>query len=494
MLEAIFYGTFISEDKLTIKRALYLFFMWLGLPLVVVHMMLNTFVGGLFQIMLMGYSDVAKVTYRQPYYTWTGDIGLHDLNIAPLEDSSDFSPMTAKDVRVDMPSWGVLMQVAGALDSEDTGSEEHVDKSMAFIDKIDHVGIHFQGLKTEFDDGLPDALSYFGLSSAAPFEAEGCVGDVYWSGSELAEMGIADKGVDLNFSLSTRADDGLIVLKGVMDAPSASRVDFEQHYKAARLSDFIDAEEDQRIASYQLIEVHDAGFIKARNNFCAKRDGVSPEEFVERHIQSIQRLLLMQGFRAGVSLETIYRAYLKNGYLKVEAKPNGNIRMQDYGHYAPADQFKLYNASVSSNGIKPSALQMEVLPAKSIPYSFQGSTWDWVAEETANPEAGLNDKSGARRASLSGRGSLFDPAAPVQVVEAPTPDEAATKIDEKTIAFSDAGQHIGDHVVVITIYGDKRRGDIETANGKQIGLRVYVGGGYAIQHIERNYIRSIERL
>lgn len=495
MLEALFYGTFISEDKLTIKRALYLLVIWLGLPLVVVHLVLNTFVGGMFQLMLTGYSDVAKVTYRQPYYTWTGDIGLRDLNIAPLQAGSDFSPLTANDVLIDMPSWGVLMQVAGALNSADTGSEEHVDESMAFIDKIDHVGIHFRGLKAEFDDGLPDALSYFGLSSAAPFEAEGCVGDVYWSGSEVGSMGIADNGVDLNFTLSTNAKDGLVVLKGTLDAPSASKVDFEQHYKSGRLSEFIDSDEKQRIPSYQLIEVRDAGFIKARNAFCAKRDGVSPDEFVERHIQSIQRLLLMQGFHAGVSLETIYRAYLNNGYLKIEAKPNGNIRMQDYGHYAPADQFKLYNASVSTSGINPSVLQMEVVPAKTIPYNFEGSTWDWVAEEIANPEAGLGNQSGARRASLSGRGSLFDPAAPAPpVADAAKPVEEVAVVDEKAIAFSDAGKHIGARVVVITIHGDKRRGEIETASGKDIGLRVYVGQGYAIQHIERNYIRSIEKV
>ncbi|MEO6172695.1 MAG: hypothetical protein ABIP02_06220, partial [Arenimonas sp.] len=403
---------------------------------------------------------------------------------------------TAKDVRVDMPSWGVLMQVAGALDSDGTEDEDYEKKSLAFIDKIDHVGIHFQGLKAEFDDGLPDALSYFGLSSAAPFEAEGCVGDAYWSGSEVGNMGIADNGVDLNFTLSAKADEGLVILKGTLEAPSASKVNFEQHYKGARLSNF-NSDDKERIPTYQLIEVHDAGFIKARNAFCAKRDGASPEEFVERHVQSIQRLLLMQGFHAGVSLETIYRDYLKNGYLKIEAKPNGNIRMQDYSNYAPADQFKLYNATISSRAFKPVALQMEVQPAKAIPFSFEGSTWDWLAEEAKNPEAGLNDQSGSRRASLSGRGSLFDPAAPAVAVAATgasKPADALALVNEKLIEFSDAGKHLGDRVIVMTIYGDKRRGEIESANGKDVGLRVYVGQGYAIQHIERSYIRSIERV
>ncbi len=495
MLEGIFYGTFISDDKLTINRILYLIIVWLGLPLFVVHLLLNTLVGGLFQLALMGYGDAAEVKYREPYYTWTGDIGVHDLVIDPLDDNSDFSPLTARDVRIDMPSWGVLMQVAGALDSEGVEDEEYETTSLAFIDKIDHVGIHFQGLKTEFDDGLPEALSYFGLSSAAPFEAEGCTKDVYWVSNEISGMGIVDNGVDLNFTLSTQASDGLVILKGVMNAPASSKVDFEQHYKAASLSRFVDSEDGDYVPSYQRIEVRDDGFIKARNAFCAKRDKITSDEFVERHVQSVQRLLLMQGFHAGVSLETVYRDYLKNGYLKIEAKPNRNIRMQDYGHYAVADQFKLYNANISSTNTKPMALQMEGLPAKSIPNNFQGSTWDWIAEETANPEAGLNNQSGARRASLSGRGSLFDPAAPTApVAEAAKPAEAVAKVDEKAIAFSDAGKHIGERVVIITIHGDKRRGDIETANGNDIGLRVYVGQGYAIQHIERSYIRSIEKV
>lgn len=492
MLEAIFYGTFIHDKKLTGKRALYLGFVWIVIPLFIVHALLNMFVGALFQLALGSYSEVANISYRQPYYTWTGDLGVRDLRITPLEDASTFSPMTAKDVRIDMPSWGVLMQVAGALDSGNPGDEEREASSMEFINKIDHVGIHLQGLKTEFDDGLPDVLSNFGLSSAAPFEAEGCTSHGYWSGSEVAGMGIADQGVDLNFTLSTLEENGRITLKGTMKAPAASKVDFEQHYKARTLTDFIESEENNRIHTYQRIEIRDAGFTKARNAFCAKRDGIAEAEFVERHVQSIQRLLLMQGFHAGPAVERVYRAYLKNGYLKVEAKPNINISQDDYREYAAADQFKLYNAQISSSGLPPVTLQMDVLPAKTIPYSFEGSTWDWLAIEAANPEAGLDNKSGARRASLNGRGSLFDPAAPAPVVQAEVVSEVV-EVEDNTIAFSEASRHIGDRVVVTTIHGDKRYGDIESAKGKELGLRVYVAGGYAIQHIERGLIRSIEK-
>jgi hypothetical protein len=293
MLTSIFYGTFIDEKKLTPVRLAYLALMWLGLPILFLHLFMNAFVGFLFQMALMGYQDVAEASYREPYYTWTGDIGIHELRITPLEGENGFSPLTAKDVRIDMPSWGVLMQVAGALNSDEVGSEEYESRSLTFIDKIDHVGIHFQGLKTEFDDGLPEVLGYFGLSSAAPFEAEGCVSDGYWDGDEVEKMGIADEGVDLNFTLGTLAETGTVTLKGTLKAPAASEVNFEQHYKATRLSSFIEADEKDRIYVYQNIEVRDAGFNKARNAFCAKRDGVSPEEFVERHIQSIHCLLRM---------------------------------------------------------------------------------------------------------------------------------------------------------------------------------------------------------
>lgn len=492
MLEAIFYGTFIHEKKLTGKRALYLGVVWIVIPLFIVHALINTFVGALFQLALTGYADVAKISYRQPYYTWTGDLGIRELSITPLEDASDFSPLTAKNLRIDMPSWGVLMQVAGALDTGDSGDPESEASSMEFINKIDHVGIHLEGLKTEFDDGLPDVLSYFGLSSASPFESEGCIADVYWSGSEVAKMGIADNGVDLNFTLSTLKTSGQITLKGTLKAPAAAQVNFEQHYKATKLSDFIESEEKDRIHTYQRIEVRDAGFTKARNSFCAKRDGITEAEFVERHLQAIQRLLLMQGFHAGASVEATYRAYLKNGYLKIEAKPSANVRPEDYRQYAAADQFKLYNAEISSSGITPVALQMDVLPAKPIPYDFVGSTWDWVAVEIANPEAGLDNKSGAKKASLSGRGSLFDPATPAAIVQPAVLDEVL-EVEDNTIAFGEAARHIGDRVIVTTIHGDKRYGDIESAKGNALGLRVYVAGGYAIQHIERGLIRTIEK-
>lgn len=488
MLAKIFYGTFLDEERLTAARGAYLLALWVLVPLWVVCGLIKMLVGSIFMMGLAPYTQVADVSYHQPFFTWTGDIGVNDLRIDPNEDAGDLQPLRARRITVDMPSWGVLMQIAGAFDSNDRSEQEQASATLPFIDKIDHVGVRLEGLQAEFDDGLPEALQDVGLASAAPFEAEGCVGDGYWVGDELTGMGLPYDGVDLQVGLSTDAANGTVSVQGSLASPHASRVEFVQRYKASSLASFLDSEDDAQIVSYERIAVQDAGFVKARNAFCAKRDGVSEGEFVERHIAAIRRRLQAMGLQAGPAIEQAYRSYLAKGTLVVEAHPSASIRQADYHHYAVADQQRLYNATLSVAGLAPVPLRLAETPARPIPENFDGSTWDLVAQEAAHPELVMAGP--ARAVSLSGRASLF--AAPAPVAAAPT--VAAAVADDAPLTYDDLAEHVGDRMLVTTIYGDKRIGRIESFSKRDIGLRVYVAAGYAIQHIERSQIRSIEAL
>jgi hypothetical protein len=194
------------------------------------------------------------------------------------------------------------------------------------------------------------------------------------------------------------------------------------------------------------------------------------------------------GLQAGPEIEQAYRQYLAKGSLVVEAHPSGSIRQADYHHYAVADQQRLYNATMSVAGLAPVPLRLAETPVRPIPESFEGSTWDLVAQETAHPE--LVATGPARSVSLSGRESLFTaPAA-----EASAPVVAAAPVEDAPLTYDDLAEHVGDRMLITTIYGDKRIGRIETFSKRDIGLRVYIAAGYAIQHIERGQIRSVEAL
>jgi len=488
MLEAIFYGTFLGEDRLSPQRAAYLLLLWVLVPLGLVCLLINMMVGTIFMLGLSQFTSVADVDFRAPFFTWTGDIGVNDLRIDPHDDEGGLQPLQARRVLVDMPSWGVLMQIAGAFDRGENSEEQQARESLAFIEKIDHVGVAVTGLRADFDDGLPEALQNFGLASAAPFEAEGCVGDDYWGASELEVMGLPDRGVDLSVRLSTHPDEDEIHVDGRLDAPGSSHVAFSQHYKARSLAAFLDSEDEDRISRYERIEVRDEGFVHARDAYCAKRDGVSAAEFTERHVAAIQRRLQALGLHAGADVERAYRAYLAKGTLVIEAEPSGTIRRADYHHYAVADQQRLYNATIAAGGGAPIPLRLEEAKVRSMPASFGGSTWDLVALEQSDPDR-VDTAGPGRAVSLSGRTSLFAPPPPKPV--AATPIAASEPDKTAPLGYEDLASRIGDRMLIVTIYGHKRLGRIESFGRKEIQLRISVGGGYAIQHIERGQIRSI---
>src|SRR5207344_2419115 len=140
---------------------------------------------------------------------------------------------------------------------------------------------------------------------------------------------------------------------------------------------------------------------KARDAYCAKRDGVSPREFSERHVRAIQRGLEVFGMHAGADIERVYRGYLANGSLLIEAKPYGTVRRADYGQYAAADLQRMYNAKISSDGIAPVPLVLETVPARPVPAGFKGGAWDLIALEDAAP-AIVSEDIPAAAASVGG--------------------------------------------------------------------------------------------
>jgi hypothetical protein len=59
------------------------------------------------------------------------------------------------------------------------------------------------------------------------------------------------------------------------------------------------------------------------------------------------------------------------------------------------------------------------------------------------------------------------------------------------LTYDDLGQHIGERMLITTIYGDVRRVTIDAYSKQEIIVRAYVIGGYMTQHIPRSQIRSV---
>ena len=70
----------------------------------------------------------------------------------------------------------------------------------------------------------------------------------------------------------------------------------------------------------------------------------------------------------------------------------------------------------------------------------------------------------------------------------------ATRAQSRPLQFQELGQNLGRHVVVITEYGDRREGVVDSVSGSTLHLRISAGVGYAVTNFERSHVRSITLL
>ena len=554
MIDRIFYGTFLGgRSRMSPARAGYLFVIWVLVPGLLLFMFQRMVVGMVFTGMFSGLSQRmdADISFRHPFYTWTGDVGFEDLSISPREADPEFPfTMSVKRVTIDLPNLGVMQKALYTM-----GGDEDESGLLRVVDKLDHIGLHVEGMRFDNFDELPGILDQVGRATAAPLEAEGCVGDVFWTNTELPKLGIQNNGVDLHLTLQNVPDQLEVHVLGELVSPQSSRAEFTQHYKAPSMSAFLDAEE--HVANYERLAITDDGFIAKRDAYCAKRDGVAPEEFRERHLASVRRLLQEEGMRPTEEVETVYRQYLTNGKLVVEARPNQNVKREDYHHYSVADQAMMYNGTLAAGG-KPVPIRVVEVPSHLIPVNFEGSTWDLVAAE-ARAAGGSADSMATALAPASTPAATVPAAAPASApavasgnalataavaTVAPTaqtapaaaakplaqaaaaPAKVAPKVEElpawaippkttrttvdgrplasslppkgnakrvpfQRIAFEELSQHIGDKIQITTIYGERLDGRVESVSGGNLRFRSSPAMGYAVTNFDRSKIRSI---
>ena len=182
------------------------------------------------------------------------------------------------------------------------------------LDKADVDGLRlsFEGFDTRSGtEPTLGTLGPIGPLSASPFEAEGCVQHAYFVRGELAEMGVSGGATSLDVEL--REDASRVATRIVLTTPGASRVQYDREETLAEPTSLLRLGEVATATVSERWDVSDLGFVRARNAWCAKQDGIDEATFVARHVAAVQRLLETRGLLADAPAIAAYRDFAEKG-------------------------------------------------------------------------------------------------------------------------------------------------------------------------------------
>ena len=238
------------------------------------------------------------VSYRSCWPNPFGGTWVSDVTLIPLEDDEE-EVFHFEHLTVDVP----MMQYYRSGFSR---------KKNALLTAIKDIRLEFSGGQGVMTIPFTSEMVVFGNASAAPFEADGCAEDGAWISSELADMGLSPEGTELTMSWH-RTEDRLIREHSI-HTPGAGRVDYrgeELLHDNFPLFSLAESGRSELVASEW--HVKDEGFGKARNAYCARKDGITPGAFVDRHLQTVQRTLAALGLEPTPAAQSAYRRYVEDG-------------------------------------------------------------------------------------------------------------------------------------------------------------------------------------
>jgi hypothetical protein len=264
----------------------------IGFVFLVLHQV-NFLVG---RSLLIAFGNGADSTYKGAWFDLKGDLVAKDFVLKPYGDDVDVT-LTFKKVRVDTPGW---LWIVRNLRSR---------KLIADTDRL-HVTLEDGTSDGGVDPSLGD-LGPFGTDTASPFEAEGCLQDTVWVRSELIDMGLTPGPTVLDFDY--RVDGSKLDSRISLETPGVSKVTLTRHEKLpGNINPYL-LDLTATATTDEHWQVEDQGFVKARNAFCAKRDGTSEAEFVARHVASVQRLLAIEGLALDEVSMAAYADFARKG-------------------------------------------------------------------------------------------------------------------------------------------------------------------------------------
>ena len=428
------------------------------------------------------------VTYKGCWPNPFGGAWVSDVTLVPIE-GDDEETFHFDHLSIDVP----LVQFYQSGFSRKRGS---------LLKAIKDIRLDFSGGHGDMTIPFTSEMLVFGNTSATPFEAEGCLEDGAWYSKKLPDMGLATGPTEL--SMAWHREDDRLVKEQSIHTPGAGRVDYRGELL---LHDdyplFSLAETGLSELAASEWHVRDEGFNAARNQFCAEKDGITPAQFVERHMATVQRMLAAMGIAPGDAVRSLYRNYVEHGApldLAITYSPAiGGERYEDpnFGNW-----LSYMHGGFVIDG-RPLGVGMQPVNVRPLPEDDNAaSTYALVRAELeaqAEPAVTLATPATPMAGSVEAAPTIAVVIGPkalpdaVDTVEAGVDAERAERAD--TISdYSRLGAEVGQRFMLYTKARPPMRVEVVGSEDGVVKVRRYLRSGWLEQGVTRASFERAERL
>lgn len=427
----------------------------------------------------------AESTYRSAWFEWDGDVVAKDVVVYPYGQEQEDVMVRFSTFHLETPGWFWFLRNAF--------------NRKVIVGDMDRLHVTLAGVTS--NDGVEPSLGDLGpigAASASPFEAAGCLKDDLWIHGELNEMGLSPGQTTLEFDY--RIEGTHVLTTVVLDTPGVSTTRMERREQLQKNVSALLLDTAPGVATSERWHVRDQGFVKARNAFCAKKDGTDAQAFVARHVDTVVRLMEAGGLAADPASIEAYRSFASEG---------GELSFG--GDYTqPLHSTELYEAHDSGaallrmNGIlerKGQRLAVQWRQFDPRPLKHLEELTPFAAlqrERGVDPSAPPITAEAAATPAVSAQASATVATASVSAATPNVPAGTATTTSTSTpasqpapaaapalappgsqLAWDDLPRYRGRLLFVWTEHNPPRQMTLVDANAREINVSAHMGGGHA---------------
>lgn len=470
--------------------------------LLVTHYLVRTEIERWSDAFLDGFRWIGDIRYGAVDYDLGGRFEVASIVIEPDGNDPEATIHIDRIVAQAPGTWWLVRTQLPSFDFSGIARPKLRQRDVDRLPPTDRLAVRFEGIDwgaygAEFV--LPE-IDWVGPYSGALFEAAGCERDWWWHADEFADkLRLGTPGGDIAVEFEVLSERELRA-RTTIGSENTSRTIIERRFLLDDARDFANSDPDDWRTIETRWQVVDQGFVAARNRYCAEAAGITEAEFVERHLASVERLLLAKGLRWNDGIRTAYRRYAAGGAELIWQTNYGKgIAYEDIAHRTDAAVFTVMNADLNIAGGPAVPYRLEVVTPKPFPEGDElESVYALVRlEQGLGPlpnASALADVSAKRPKSFKARAEEKGDAYVRPKPEAYGDNVIVSLPPDFDVPIADLPQYVGRLVQVDLINGSKHRGIVESDADDRVTVRIAVPGGSASIPLAHKHIRKVTRL